>query len=170
LTQPYREYRCQGWLAGEAGPPPEGTEKHFRSGGGLHVFLQRKQLTVGTAGTEGAELLITRRKILNPAYRAAMWCAASSFVRRLTRLSTLMSQRGRAFGCPLILRNGGALGLSSGQATIMSSVSAPVAVPTTRETKSVCGKKIWYGRCNFAARFVNCVLINYPGSRETSVG
>jgi hypothetical protein len=60
LTQPYREYRCQGWLAGEVGPPPEGTEKHFRSGGGLHVFLQRKQLRVGTAGTEGAELLITQ--------------------------------------------------------------------------------------------------------------
>ncbi len=172
MTQRYREYRCQSWLAGEVGPPPEGTEKHFRSGGGLHVFLQRKQLRVGTAGAEGRAANYTRRKILNPAYRAAMWCAASSFVRRLTRLSTLMSQRGRAFGCPHILKNGCVRAIfGAGDDNVFGrAFSAPVAVPTTRETKSVCGKKIWYGRCNFAARFVNCVLINYPGSRETSVG
>ncbi len=26
--------------------------------------------------------------------------------------------------------------------------------------------KIWYNRCNFAARFVNCVLINYPAAEK----
>jgi hypothetical protein len=30
--------------------------------------------------------------------------------------------------------------------------------------------KIWYDRCNFAGRYINCVLINYPGGRETPVG
>jgi hypothetical protein len=28
------------------------------------------------------------------------------------------------------------------------------------------GNKIWYNRCNFAARFVNCVLINYPAAEK----
>ena len=26
--------------------------------------------------------------------------------------------------------------------------------------------KIWYDRCNFAGRFVNCVLINYPAAEK----
>jgi hypothetical protein len=26
--------------------------------------------------------------------------------------------------------------------------------------------KIWYDRCNFAGRFINCVLINYPASEK----
>lgn len=26
--------------------------------------------------------------------------------------------------------------------------------------------KIWYNRCNFTARFINCVLINYPASEK----
>ena len=26
--------------------------------------------------------------------------------------------------------------------------------------------KIWYNRCNFAGRFVNCVLINYPAAEK----
>lgn len=26
--------------------------------------------------------------------------------------------------------------------------------------------KIWYDRCNFAAHFVNCVLINYPAAEK----
>jgi hypothetical protein len=26
--------------------------------------------------------------------------------------------------------------------------------------------KIWYNRCNFAAHFVNCVLINYPAAEK----
>ena len=26
--------------------------------------------------------------------------------------------------------------------------------------------KIWYNRCNFAARFINCVLINYPAAEK----
>jgi hypothetical protein len=26
--------------------------------------------------------------------------------------------------------------------------------------------KIWYNRCNFAERFVNCVLINYPAAEK----
>ena len=26
--------------------------------------------------------------------------------------------------------------------------------------------KIWYNRCSFAARFVNCVLINYPAAEK----
>jgi len=28
------------------------------------------------------------------------------------------------------------------------------------------GDKIWYNRCNFAGRFVNCVLINYPAAEK----
>jgi hypothetical protein len=28
--------------------------------------------------------------------------------------------------------------------------------------------KIWYNRCNFAGRFMNCVLINYPASRSAN--
>jgi hypothetical protein len=30
------------------------------------------------------------------------------------------------------------------------------------------GDKVWYDRCNFSARFVHCVLINYPASEEHS--
>jgi hypothetical protein len=26
--------------------------------------------------------------------------------------------------------------------------------------------KIWYNRCNFAGRFINCVLINYPAAEK----
>jgi hypothetical protein len=26
--------------------------------------------------------------------------------------------------------------------------------------------KIYYDRCNFAGRFINCVLINYPASEK----
>src|SRR5258707_4656613 len=26
--------------------------------------------------------------------------------------------------------------------------------------------KIWYDRCNFAGRFINCVLINYPAAEK----
>jgi hypothetical protein len=26
--------------------------------------------------------------------------------------------------------------------------------------------KIWYNRCNFAGRFMNCVLINYPAAEK----
>jgi len=26
--------------------------------------------------------------------------------------------------------------------------------------------KIWYNRCNFAGRFINCVLINYPAAAK----
>jgi len=26
--------------------------------------------------------------------------------------------------------------------------------------------KIWYNRCNFAGRFINCVLINYPATEK----
>jgi len=26
--------------------------------------------------------------------------------------------------------------------------------------------KIWYNRCNFAGRFINCVLINYPADEK----
>jgi hypothetical protein len=26
--------------------------------------------------------------------------------------------------------------------------------------------KIWYNRCNFSGRFVNCVLINYPAGEK----
>lgn len=28
------------------------------------------------------------------------------------------------------------------------------------------GDKVWYDRCNFAHRFVHCVLINYPSREE----
>jgi len=28
------------------------------------------------------------------------------------------------------------------------------------------GDKIWYNRCNFAGRFVNCVLIDYPAAEK----
>src|SRR5213075_908388 len=28
------------------------------------------------------------------------------------------------------------------------------------------GDKIWYDRCNFADRFIHCVLINYPASEK----
>jgi hypothetical protein len=28
------------------------------------------------------------------------------------------------------------------------------------------GDKIWYNRCNFAGRFVNCVLIDYPSAEK----
>lgn len=28
------------------------------------------------------------------------------------------------------------------------------------------GDKIWYNRCNFAGRFANCVLINYPAAEK----
>jgi hypothetical protein len=28
--------------------------------------------------------------------------------------------------------------------------------------------KIWYDRCNFADRFINCVLINYPAAEKRS--
>lgn len=28
------------------------------------------------------------------------------------------------------------------------------------------GDKVWYDRCNFSARLVHCVLINYPASEE----
>ena len=31
---------------------------------------------------------------------------------------------------------------------------------------SVRGDKIWYDRCNFVGRTVNCVLINYPASEK----
>ena len=55
----------------------------------------------------------TRRKILNRAYRAAMWCAGSSFVRRPTRLSTLMSQRGPS--AALLFRNGARQGYLLGR-------------------------------------------------------
>src|SRR5229473_7932520 len=27
-------------------------------------------------------------------------------------------------------------------------------------------EKIWYNRCNFAGRFINCVLINYPAAEK----
>jgi hypothetical protein len=27
--------------------------------------------------------------------------------------------------------------------------------------------KIWYDRCNFAGRFINCVLINYPAAEKS---
>jgi hypothetical protein len=26
--------------------------------------------------------------------------------------------------------------------------------------------RIWYDRCNFEGRFINCVLINYPAEEE----
>jgi hypothetical protein len=26
--------------------------------------------------------------------------------------------------------------------------------------------KIWYNRCNFAGRFIHCVLINYPAAEK----
>jgi hypothetical protein len=26
--------------------------------------------------------------------------------------------------------------------------------------------KIWYDRCNFAGRYINCVLINYPAAEK----
>ena len=29
------------------------------------------------------------------------------------------------------------------------------------------GDKIWYNRCNFAGRFVNCVLIDYPAAEKS---
>jgi hypothetical protein len=28
------------------------------------------------------------------------------------------------------------------------------------------GDKIWYDRCNFSARFIHCVLINYPANEK----
>jgi hypothetical protein len=28
------------------------------------------------------------------------------------------------------------------------------------------GDKIWYDRCNFGARFIHCVLINYPANEK----
>ena len=28
------------------------------------------------------------------------------------------------------------------------------------------GDKIWYNRCNFAGKYVNCVLINYPAAEK----
>jgi hypothetical protein len=28
------------------------------------------------------------------------------------------------------------------------------------------GDKIWYDRCNFSARFIHCVLINYPADEK----
>ena len=28
------------------------------------------------------------------------------------------------------------------------------------------GDKIWYNRCNFSQRYVNCVLINYPAAEK----
>jgi hypothetical protein len=28
------------------------------------------------------------------------------------------------------------------------------------------GDKIWYNRCNFSQRFVNCILINYPAAEK----
>jgi hypothetical protein len=31
---------------------------------------------------------------------------------------------------------------------------------------SVRNDKIWYGRCNFAGRFISCVLINYPAAQK----
>jgi len=31
---------------------------------------------------------------------------------------------------------------------------------------SVRNDKIWYDRCNFAGRFINCVLINYPAAEK----
>ncbi len=31
---------------------------------------------------------------------------------------------------------------------------------------SIRGDKIWYDRCNFVERLVNCVLINYPASEK----
>jgi hypothetical protein len=31
---------------------------------------------------------------------------------------------------------------------------------------SVRDNKVWYNRCNFVGRFVNCVLINYPAAEE----
>src|SRR5258708_33463866 len=79
----------------------------------------------------------TRRKILNRAYRAATWCAGSSFVPRLTRLSTLLSQRGRAFGCPLILRNGRvrAIFLAGDENVFGRAFFASVAGPTARAMK-----------------------------------
>ena len=110
----------------------------------------------------GSPANCTRRKILNRAYRAAMWCPGSSPVPRITRLSTLMSQRGRASAALLFLGDDNVFGCAS---------SASVAVPTIRETKvGLWQRTIWYDRCNFAARFLNCALINYPGTRETSVG
>jgi len=31
---------------------------------------------------------------------------------------------------------------------------------------SICNDKIWYNRCNFAGRFANCILINYPAAEK----
>jgi hypothetical protein len=31
---------------------------------------------------------------------------------------------------------------------------------------SIRGGKIWYDRCNFASRYIHCVLINYPASEK----
>jgi hypothetical protein len=31
---------------------------------------------------------------------------------------------------------------------------------------SIRNDKIWYNRCNFAGRFANCVLINYPAAEK----
>jgi hypothetical protein len=28
------------------------------------------------------------------------------------------------------------------------------------------GGNIWYNRCNFSQRFVNCILINYPAAEK----
>jgi hypothetical protein len=28
------------------------------------------------------------------------------------------------------------------------------------------GDKIWYDRCNFSSRFINCVLLNYPANEK----
>jgi hypothetical protein len=49
--------------------------------------------------------------------------------------------------------------------------SASVAVPTTRETNvGLSQRRNSVRRCNFAARFMNCVLINYPAAEKRRWG
>jgi hypothetical protein len=38
--------------------------------------------------------------------------------------------------------------------------------PSFFVVSSVRGGNIWYDRCNFTSRFINCVLINYPASEK----
>jgi hypothetical protein len=121
----------------------------------------------------GSPANCTRRKILNRAYRVAMWCLGLSPPQTHEIVYSDESKRA-GLRLPLLF-----LGTGRVRAIFLAGDDNASDVPSLRPSRfrrhgkrrSVCGNgKIWYDRCNFAARFMNCVLINYPGTRETSVG
>ena len=57
-------------------------------------------------------------------------------------------------------------------ATFLAKMHPPARIQYKRVTSrffvvsSYKGDTVWYDRCNFAGRFVHCVLINYPAREE----